>query len=75
MSLPKTTRVWNKDYPSLVSINSGGKDHSPNRLGDDFSDLWFDGLVLVQAIQASFLLESNAGFDASASFLFLLCQG
>jgi hypothetical protein len=50
MSLPKKTQIWNKDYPSLVTINGRGKDCLPNGLGDDFSDLWFDDLVQVQAI-------------------------
>ena len=40
-----------------------GKDRSPNGLGDEFPDLWFDDLVQAQAIWASFLLESNTGFD------------
>ena len=46
-----------------MTINAQGKDRSPNGLGDDFSDLWFDDLVQAQAIRASFLLESNMGFD------------
>jgi hypothetical protein len=50
-------------YPSLVTINGRGKDRSPKRLADDFQDLWYDDLVQAQAIRASFLLESNAGFD------------
>jgi hypothetical protein len=58
-SLPKKTCVWNKDYPSLITINSRGKDCSSNGLGDDFSDLWYDDLVQAQAIWASFLIESN----------------
>ena len=62
-SLLKKTQVGNCNYPSLVTINARGKDHTPNRLGDEFSDLWFDDLVQVQAIRASFLLESNHGFD------------
>jgi hypothetical protein len=69
-SLPKKTHVWNRDYLSLVSINGRGKDHSPNGLGDSFDDLWYDDLVQAQAIRASFLLESTAGFDQSVSFLF-----
>ena len=72
MSLPKKTCVWNQDYPSLVTINGRGKDHSPNGLGDGFKDLWYDDLVHAQAIWASFLLESDAGFGVSVSFLFLL---
>jgi hypothetical protein len=70
-SLPKKTCIWNRDYLSLVSINGGGKDCSPNSWGDEFSDLWFDDLVQVQAIRALFLLESNAGFDVYA--LSILC--
>jgi hypothetical protein len=66
MFLPKKTRVWNRDYPSLVTINGRGKDRPPNGLGDKFPDLWFNDLVQAQAIRASFLLESNAGFDAYA---------
>jgi hypothetical protein len=46
-----------------VSINGRGKDHSLNGLGDEFQDLWYDDLVQAQAIRASFLLESNTGFD------------
>jgi hypothetical protein len=57
--LPKKTRVWNKDYLSLVSINGRGKDHSPNGLGDDFQDLWYNDMVQAQAIRALFLVESN----------------
>jgi hypothetical protein len=53
-----------------VSINGRGKDHTPNGLGDEFQDLWYNDLVQAQAIQASFLLESNAGFDMSVSFSF-----
>ena len=63
MFLPKKTQVWNRDYPSLVTINGRGKDQSPNGLGDKFPDLWFDDLVQAQVIRASFLLESNTGFD------------
>ena len=63
MSLPKKTRVWNCNYLSLVTINAQGKDRSPNGLGDKSPDLWFDDLVQAQAIRASFLLESNMGFD------------
>jgi hypothetical protein len=44
-------------------INGRGKDRSPNGLGDEFQDLWYDDLVHAQAIRASFLLESNVGFD------------
>jgi hypothetical protein len=55
-----------------VSINGRGKDCSLNGLGDEFQGLWYDNLVQAQAIQASFLMESNAGFDASVSFSFLL---
>ena len=69
--LPKKTRVGNQDYPSLVTINARGKDHSPNGLGNDFSNLWFDDLVQAQAIQASFLLESNHGFDRLPLLLFV----
>jgi hypothetical protein len=58
------TRVWNQDYLSLVTINGRGKDCSPNSFGDKFKDLWFNDLTQAQAIRASFLLESNAGFDA-----------
>jgi hypothetical protein len=36
MSLQKKTRVWNRDYPSMVSIVGRGKDRSPNGLGDSF---------------------------------------
>ena len=46
-----------------MTINGRGKDRSPKGLLDDFSELWYDDLVQAQAIQASFLLESNAGFD------------
>jgi hypothetical protein len=63
MPLPKKTRVWNRDYPSMVSIFGQGKGHSPNGLGDGFEDLWFKDLVHAQAIRASFLLESNTGYD------------
>jgi hypothetical protein len=63
MSLPKKTRVWNRDYPSMVSIVGRGKDCSPNGLGDGFEDLWFEDLVHTQAIRASFLLESNTSYD------------
>ena len=62
-SLPKKTRVGNHNYPSLVTINVRGKDRTPNRLGDEFSNFWFDDLVQAQAIRATFLLESNHGFD------------
>jgi hypothetical protein len=72
MSLPKKTRVWNWDYLSLISINGREKDCSPNGLGDEFQDLWYNDLVQAQAIKPSFLLESNTGFDASVSFLSLL---
>jgi hypothetical protein len=65
--LPKKTRVGNWDYPSLVTINGRGKDCSPRGLGDEFPDLWYDDLVQAQAVRASFLLESNAGFDACVS--------
>ena len=61
--LPKKTWVGNHNYLSLVMINARGKDRTPNSLGDEFSDLWFDDLVQVQAIRALFLLESNHGFD------------
>ena len=61
--LLKKTRVWNKDYPSMVLIIGRGKDRSPNGLGDGFKDLWFNDLVQVQAARALFLLESNTGFD------------
>ena len=57
------TRVRNRNYLSLVMINAWGKDCTPNGLGDEFSDLWFDDLVQAQAIRVSFLLESNHGFD------------
>jgi hypothetical protein len=50
MSLQKKTQVWNKDYPSMVTIISRGKDPSPNGLGDGFENLWFKDLVHVQAI-------------------------
>jgi hypothetical protein len=63
MSLPKKTHVWDRVYPSLVSITGRGKDHFPNGFGDSFNNLWFDDLVHVQAIRASFLLESNAGYN------------
>ena len=46
-----------------MTINARGKNRTPNGLGDEFSDLWFDDLVQAQAIRASFLLESNQGFD------------
>jgi hypothetical protein len=46
-----------------VSINGRGKDRSLNGLRDEFQDLWYDDLVQAQAIRASFLLESNTGFD------------
>jgi hypothetical protein len=46
-----------------VTINGRGKDRSPKGLADNFQDLWYDDLVQAQAIRASFLLESNAGFD------------
>jgi hypothetical protein len=59
MSLLKKTWVWNKDYPSIVTIARRGKDHSPKGLGDAFEDLWFEDLVHAQAIRALFLLESN----------------
>ena len=62
-SLPKRTWVGNRNYPSLVTINARGKDRTPNGLGDEFPDLWFDDLVQGQAIRALFLLESNHGFD------------
>jgi hypothetical protein len=62
-SLPKKIHGGNRPYPSLVTINRRGKDCSPKGLADDFQDLWYDDLVQVQAIRASFLLESNAGFD------------
>jgi hypothetical protein len=63
MSLPKKVRNGNRPYPSLVTINGRGKDCSPKGLADNFQDLWYDNLVQAQAIQASFLLESNARFD------------
>ena len=69
-SLPKKTRVGNQNYPSLVMINARRKDCTLNGLGDEFSDLWFDHLVQAQAIQASFLLESNHGFDRLPLSLF-----
>jgi hypothetical protein len=72
MFLPKKTQVWNRDYPSLVTINRRAKDRSPNGLGDEFPDLWFDNLVQAQAIRASFLLESNAGFDLYALLILLI---
>jgi hypothetical protein len=62
-SLPKKVRNGNCPYLSLVTINGRGKDRSPKGLADDFQDLWYDDLVQAQAIRASFLLESNAGFD------------
>jgi hypothetical protein len=62
-SLPKKVQNGNRPYPSLVTINGRGKDQSPKGLADDFQDLWYDDLVQAQAIRASFLLESNAGFD------------
>jgi hypothetical protein len=61
--LPKKVHNGNRPYPSLVTINGRGKDWSPKGLADDFQDLWYDNLVQAQAIQALFLLESNAGFD------------
>ena len=70
MFLPKKNCVWNQNYPSLVMINARGKDCSPNGLGDEFPDLWFDDLVQAQAIWALFLLESNAGFDRLPFLLF-----
>jgi hypothetical protein len=48
----------------MVSIVRRGKDCSPNGLGDSFEDLWFEDLVHAQAIRASFLLESNTGYDS-----------
>ena len=63
MSLPSKTRVWNNDHPSFVTIAGRGKDHSPNRLGNSFEDFWIEDLVHVQAIRASFLLESNTGYN------------
>jgi hypothetical protein len=63
MSLPKKIRGGNHPYPSLITINGRGKDRSPKGLADDFQDLWYDDLVQAQAIRASFLLESNAGFN------------
>jgi hypothetical protein len=63
MSLPKKIQNGNHPYPSLITINGRGKDHSPKGLVDEFQDLWYNNLVQAQAIQASFLLESNAGFD------------
>jgi hypothetical protein len=63
MSLPKKIQNGNRPYPLLVTINGRGKDRSPKGLADDFQDLWYDDLVQAQAIRASFLLESNAGFD------------
>jgi hypothetical protein len=62
-SLPKKVQNGNHPYPSLVTINGRGKDRSPKGLADDFQDLWYGDLVQAQAIRASFLLESNAGFD------------
>jgi hypothetical protein len=62
-SLPKKIHNRNRPYPSLVTINGRGKDHSPKGLSDDFGDLWYDDLVQAQAIRASFLLESNTSFD------------
>jgi hypothetical protein len=47
----------------MVTIMGQGKDHSPNGLGDGFEDLWFEDLVQAQAIRASFLLESNTGYN------------
>jgi hypothetical protein len=70
-SLPKETHIWNQEYPSLMTINGREKDCPPNGLGDSFDDLWYDDLVQVQVIRASFLLESNTQFDLSVSFLFL----
>ena len=70
MSLSKKTRVGNHNYPSLVMINARGKDRTPNGLGDKFTDLWFDDVVQAQAIRASFLLESNHGFDRLSPLLF-----
>ena len=46
-----------------MTINARGKNHTPNGLEDEFSNLWFDDLVQAQAICALFLLESNQGFD------------
>jgi hypothetical protein len=63
MSLPKKIQNGNHPYPSLITINGRGKDCSPKGLVDDFQYLWYNDLVQAQAIQASFLLESNAGFD------------
>jgi hypothetical protein len=63
MSLPLKTWVWNNDYPSTVTIVGQGKDQTPNSLGDCFEDIWLDDLIHAQAVRASFLLESNAGFD------------
>jgi hypothetical protein len=71
MFLLKKTRVWNRNYPSLVTINAQGKDRFPNGLGDKFLNLWFDDLVQAQAIWASFLLESNMGFDRLSPLLFV----
>ena len=70
-SLPKKTRVGNFNYLLLVTINARGKDRTPNGLGDEFSNLWFDDLVQAQAIQASFPLESNHGFDRLPPLLFV----
>ena len=54
-----------------MTINARGKDYSPNGLGNNFSDLWFDDLVQAQAGWASFLLESNHGFDRLPLLLFV----
>ena len=70
----KKVRNGNRPYPSLVTINGRGKDRSPKGLSDDFGDLWYDDLVQAQAIRASYLLESNAGFDAYALLILLIGQ-
>jgi hypothetical protein len=69
-SFPK--KVWNgnRPYPSLITIDGRGKDRSPKGLEDNFQDLWYDDLVHAQAIWASYLLESNAGFDRLPPLLF-----
>jgi hypothetical protein len=56
----------------LVTINGRGKDRSPKGLSDNFGDLWYDDLVQAQAVRASYLLESNTGFDAYALLILLV---
>jgi hypothetical protein len=61
--LPKKAYIFNKTYPPMVAIEGRGEDCTLNRLSDTFDDLLMPNLVHAHAIRATYLLESNIGFN------------